>query len=285
MSLEISSLEHCGIKTIHNAFSMAFSDYSLPFNPSPQQLEYLLQRRGYSSQLSFGAFSHGQLVSFILNGIDIWNGVKTAYDTGTGTVPHYRKKGIASAVFREALPILKQHGIAQYMLDVLTNNTAAIDLYLKTGFTIKRTFHYYVTPVAQMKINTNRVNGFHIKQAAFDWHMIGLMENAKPSWQNSSESVMRKQLAMKCLYAYAGNDIVGYAIIEPHTGDVPQMAVMPAYRRSGVATALLHELTKHTQTSLLRFANVDASYEPFVRFMEVTGQLKGSEQYEMVMGI
>lgn len=51
----------------------------------------MLIRRGYESRLSFAAFADGEIVAFTLNGVGQFNGIPTAYDTGTGTVKDYRK--------------------------------------------------------------------------------------------------------------------------------------------------------------------------------------------------
>ena len=50
----------------------------------------MLIRRGYVPKLSFAAFDNGKIVAFTLNGIGMFNGIRTAYDTGTETVKEYR---------------------------------------------------------------------------------------------------------------------------------------------------------------------------------------------------
>lgn len=282
---EIRTLEQCSIKTIQQTFSRAFSDYAVPFNPSAEQLQYMLQRRGYNSRLSFGAFKDEQLVSFLLNGIGTWKGQRTAYDSGTGTVPEYRRRGFAEAVFAEAVPRLKASSVSQYLLEVMADNTRAIELYTKTGFKVTRTFDYYLTPIDKIATDDGEKRGYTIRETNPDWRLLELMWDIYPSWQNSVEAVMRKQVAMKCLGAYAGNELAGYALIEPHTGDVPQLAVAQPFRRSGVAAALLRELVRQTNSTVLRFANIDSSYLPLQCFMEKTNQQKGPSQLEMLMSL
>lgn len=145
--IEIRTLKNIGIDTIHSSFSKAFSDYEEPFDMTVQQLQYMIERRGFRSELSFGAFDRDELVGFTLNGIGIWKGELTAYDTGTGIVKGYRKQGIATRIFEESLPILKQHQVTQYLLEVIKTNTKAFDLYKKAGFEVVREFDYFVGPV------------------------------------------------------------------------------------------------------------------------------------------
>ena len=51
-----------------------------------EQLRAMLTRRGFDPTLSFAAFDGAQIAAFTLNGIGNFNGVPTAYDTGTGTL-------------------------------------------------------------------------------------------------------------------------------------------------------------------------------------------------------
>lgn len=54
--IEIRTLKNIGIDTIHSSFSKAFSDYEEPFDMTVHQLQYMIECRGFRSELSFGAF-------------------------------------------------------------------------------------------------------------------------------------------------------------------------------------------------------------------------------------
>ena len=84
----------------------------------------MIERRGFNLDLSFGAFNKDQLVGFTLNGIGDWNGKLTAYDTGTGIIKEFRKKGVATKLFNESLPTLRENNISQYLLEVIRTNTS-----------------------------------------------------------------------------------------------------------------------------------------------------------------
>lgn len=117
--MEIRSLEHIDFDTLFEGFSNAFSDYEIHFDKN--EVQFMLIRRGYVPHLSFAAFDNGKIVSFTLNGIGLFNGIPTAYDTGTGTVKSFRGRGIAGEIFKYSLPYLKEAGIRQYLLEVLQN--------------------------------------------------------------------------------------------------------------------------------------------------------------------
>jgi ribosomal protein S18 acetylase RimI-like enzyme len=81
--------------------------------------------------LSFGAFKNEDLLAFTFNGIGEYHGIKTAYDTGTGTLKEYRGQGLAKCIFQHSLPFLEEAGIRQYLLEVLQHNEGAVALYKK----------------------------------------------------------------------------------------------------------------------------------------------------------
>lgn len=163
--IAIKPLSDTSIELIHQAFKNAFSDYVEPFTFTKRQLQYMIERRGCNLNLSFGAFDGSNLVGFTLNGIGDWNGKLTAYDTGTGVIKEYRKRGIATQIFDESLPILKANNIKQYLLEVIVSNTSAHDLYKKAGFTVVRNFNYYISEKIRLKLKMKKkiLNGISKK--------------------------------------------------------------------------------------------------------------------------
>jgi hypothetical protein len=85
---EIRTLTGTSTDSLFTAWAEAFRDYE-PTRNKPQ-LNKMLHRRGYVPELSFGAFDGDQLVGFTLNGLGPFEGKRTVYDTGTGTIPAYR---------------------------------------------------------------------------------------------------------------------------------------------------------------------------------------------------
>lgn len=102
--MEIKSLDKTDFETLFKAFSNAFADYD--FQISAEELRAMLKRRGFNPDLSFAAFEGENIVSFTLNGIGNYNGIKMAYDTGTGTLKEYRGQGLAAIIFEYSIPYL-----------------------------------------------------------------------------------------------------------------------------------------------------------------------------------
>ena len=130
--MEIRNLENIDFDSIFHGFEKAFADYEISFEK--EEVRTMLKRRGFNPRLSFAAFDGNEIVAFTLNGTGSFNGIPTAYDTGTGTVKEYRGHGIAGKIFAHSLPFLKEAGIRQYVLEVLQNNLGAISVYRRLGF-------------------------------------------------------------------------------------------------------------------------------------------------------
>lgn len=181
----IRSLANTSIPELYAAFDAAFSDY--PRRWTAAEFEYDLKRRGYTPELSFGAFDDDKLVSFTLNATGIFNGIPTAYDTGTGTLQAYRGKGLASKIFEVAAPCLKEAGIQQYLLEVLQVNDAAISIYKKAGFTISRSLNYFIQDISELNIKPpNPATSITIREIDLQYKTaMQQMWDFIPSWQNS----------------------------------------------------------------------------------------------------
>jgi len=285
--VQIQKLKGTAIQDIHRAFNRAFSDYVEPFDLTLEQLQYMLKRRGFVDCLSFGAFSEGEVVGFTLNGSGQWDGKATAYDTGTGVQKGHRKQGIASRIMEVSLPLLKAEGTSQYLLEVIKTNNKAVDLYQKFGFSVSREFDYWVCRREAINIqNRTLPEGFSIRRIEDpDWGGLSRFWDFQPSWQNSVDSVVRVQNSMTVLGVYHHETLVAYAIMEEGTGDVPQLAVYPDFRRQGLATLLLQNLLDLLNPPGLRVINTLSSHIPMKKFLLNLGLEPGHGQYEMLLDL
>ena len=283
--IEIKTLDTIPFEQIYEAIHDAFSDYVEPFNLTIEELKYMLERRAYDLKFSFGAFDNDKLVGITINGIGNWNGKFTAYDSGTGVIREYRKQGIASRMFKESLPVLRRKGIAQYLLEVIKTNIGAYELYKKAGFKIIRELDYFKTDINELKYNKLVTRpGIHFRVIEEPiWEIFKSFWSFEPSWQNSIDSLNRKINHIKILGMYEKSKLIGYGIIEMHTGDIPQLAISPKYRRQGLGTSLFRVLLNYSELSSIRVINSEINYLPFREFMRSMGIEPGDGQYEMIL--
>ncbi|MDX1699173.1 MAG: GNAT family N-acetyltransferase [Melioribacteraceae bacterium] len=283
--IEIKTLDNIPFQQIYVTVSDAFSDYVEPFDLTIEELKYMFERRGYDLKISFGAFDNDKLVGITINGVGNWNGKLTAYDSGTGIIKEYRKRGIASRMFNESVPVLRENGIKQYLLEVIKSNTGAYELYKKAGFRVVRELDYFKIDINELKYQKLVAKqGIHFRIIEEpDWEIIRSFWAFEPSWQNSVDSLNRKIEHLKILGMYEESNLIGYGIIEPHTGDIPQLAISPEFRRQGLGTSLFRVLINYSEVNSLRIINSDSSYLPFREFMKSMEIEPGDGQYEMIL--
>lgn len=276
------ALDKISIETLHKTFLDAFSDYQVNIALPLWKFEQMLQRRGYVSQLSIGAFENEILVGFILNGFRSWNGKPTVYDLGTGVIVEYRRQGITSNMLLNIKELLKQKQVEQYLLEVIESNTSAVSLYKKQGFEIQREFSCFqldkrkYNPITTCKVE--RVNRIDLGQ-------LTDFGDFKPSWQNSIDSI--NAVPEEFLYSIVrlDNTIVGYGIIDKRTGDIPQIAVNRHYRGRGIARSIMTEMIKNTESDRISILNVDNESESTKNFLLELGFVNSVGQYEMLLKI
>jgi len=282
--MEIRSLERTDFDTLFSGFKKAFLDYEIHFEKD--EVRSILKRRGYNPKLSFAAFEADEIVAFTFNGTDIFNGIPTAYDTGTGTAQEHRGKGIAKDIFKYSIPYLKEAGVKQYLLEVLQNNTKAISVYQKLGFKITRELDCF----RQKKNDINCVIGneqiLPIKIVPMKVESISnafTFFDFCPSWQNSMDSIKRAGADLVCLGAFIANELVGYCVFDPLTGDLSQIAVNQPFRRQRIASRLFQDMIKRTKSDSIKVLNINSSCHPMAAFLNKHNLKMTGKQFEMIL--
>ncbi len=298
--MEIKSLSGTSFEELAGAFGEAFAEYEVQI--TPDELRAMLRRRGFDAGLSFAAFdggsggcsgagsaSGGRIAGFTLNGIGTFSGVRTAYDTGTGTLPEYRGQGLATRIFEESLPALRSAGVKQYLLEVLQHNTVAAGVYRRLGFEVSREFGYYRAVAGDVRVG-NSLCQVQCVGVADVQRLAAEFWDFEPSWQNSFEAVERAADDFVIFGAYdgssgdaSGGDLVGYGIFEPATGDITQIAVAKTHRRRGIGTALLGEMMQRNRAPGVKCINTEIGRdEALAAFLTARGITLAGKQFEMI---
>lgn len=268
--------------SLFECFLAAFSDYQVDMRISREQFEQRLARDGVQLEISAGAFDEKTMVGFYLNAPGDWQGKKTVYDAGTGVVPAYRRQGIAEELFAMMVPRLKEMGVEQYLLEVLTSNERAVALYRKLGFVDTRRFAVFrksepVKPLSDLSIR--RVD-------EPEWELFESFWDGYPSWQNSIDAVERVANERVVVCAYANEKCVGYGIAFRPGSSLMQLAVAREYRRKGIGARVLSALQREvSSTEGLKVNNVDEELKETLAFYEAMGFKMVLEQFEMVKSL
>ena len=279
--MEIKSLGNTSFDELFEASRQAFADYEIQLDKA--ELRTMLKRRGFNPALSFAAFEGNKIVSFTCNGTGNFNGVPTAYDTGTGTLKDYRCQGLATRIFEHSIPYLKEAGIREYLLEVLQHNTGAVSVYSKLGFGITREFYYFRTEKEKISREMKAVDfPCTLQPICIGEYDLTGFQDFRPSWQNSLESINRTYEDFVCLGVFTGDRLIGYGVFEPASGDVTQIAVDRAYRRKGIGSLLLHEMLATAKCNPVKIVNTDIHCEPLTAFLRAKQIVPTGKQFEMI---
>lgn len=276
------TLDETNIEILHKAFTDAFSDYQVNLDLPLWKFRQMLQRRGYVSELSIGAFKNEMLIGFVLNGFRNWNGKPTVYDLGTGVIVEYRRQGITSNMLLNIKEVLKHKQVEQYLLEVIKSNISAVQLYKKQVFEIQRELKCFQLD----KSKYNPVTTYKVEHVnTIDWENLKEFWDFEPSWQNSIDSI--NAVPEEFLYSIVrfDNNIVGYGIIDKRTGDIPQIAVNRHSRCKGIAKSIITDLIENTESHKISVLNVDKESKSTKDFLLRLGFEHSVDQYEMLLKI
>jgi ribosomal protein S18 acetylase RimI-like enzyme len=287
MSLEYRTLEKASIHEVHQCFLDAFSDYIVDIRMSESSFREMNALRAVDYGLSVGAFSGQRLVGITLNAKDQWNGQWTAYDAGTGVIPAFRRQGVSRAMMLKSFELLEAHEVACYLLEVITRNEKALQLYQSLGFRITRRLECLsLKGPADLRAINEDVAVVEVKRP-----QIPLLEKAfhddaeqgfAPSWQNGWNTIKRRPDLYTLIASWENGNCVGYGVMGAGRGGIAQLWVRSDRRRQGLGTRLLRELiTRNPGLNSYSWVNVDESAAHTLNFLKAVGFTEQLAQFEM----
>lgn len=178
------SLAYTDIDSLLNCFNESFKVYYVPLQLNKEQLSDKIYAEAIDMKLSFGAFVEGELVGFILNGIDVLDGKRVAYNAGTGVLPDHRGQKLSIRLSEYCIKKLGKNGIERSLLDVISENTIAIRSYKRMGF----------SPLRKMISYKGKLPSSAEPDAVgttVDWELADKMCAWKPAWQYNNNTLRR----------------------------------------------------------------------------------------------
>lgn len=273
------SLENTEISNIHEAFLEAFSDYVVPMKISLEQFQRLLKRRGYQAQNSVGVFQYDQLIGFVLTSTRQWQGLPTTYVIGLGLSLQHRGHGLAKELMQQVTLLNKPH-TQQFLLEVITSNQPALKLYQSLGYQISRELLCFSIPKADLTLSSSEHIDIKTSQHAPDDDLSTFWDK-HTSWQYSKDTLATEPNYFVYVTAYMHQNLVGYGVIDPTSGDIYQLAVHTNYRRQGIASTILSTLCHQTESPKIVYSNIDASNQSLLEFLQKQRFNHVISQYEM----
>ena len=271
--MDIRLLTEEDFDPLYNAFKMAFSNNEVTFRPSVDEFSHRINKKLFIDRdISAGSYDGDEMTGFILHSSDVYQGIPTAYNGGTGVLPGFRNQRTAEHIYEYLIPLIQQKFLARILLEVVETNKNAISLYEKIGFTFKRRFKCYkMMDTFKSTFRVKVIEG-SIADANFNYN------DFEPSFIDSSEQLKKGE--EKVLLSQKDQAITGYVIFQPHLGRISQLAVDRIHRHSGVGEALLAQAQKFSEKPLT-IMNIPEDELGFDTFLTRCGFQNQVNQYEM----
>lgn len=276
--MDLRTLRADDLDAVIDTFQRAFADYVVDLKLSRDDLVFMMKRRGADLGCSVGAFDGDAMVAVMVVAVDAFEGIPSAYDVFTGVVPEARGRGLARRMFETAMPAVRRRNAERFVLEVITENEAAVHSYVKAGFAERRLLRVFA-------YDTIEANDRTVDEIPLDEAFRTLPpRSARPSWQNSDDSIRRVADQVVALRVAEGGRNVGVAFAVPASRDVPQIHVEDD--RPDVLQALLAAArARNVGQGPLRVVNVDAGAKDFAEALAALADEEYPPQFEMARAI
>lgn len=267
------NLENISYKEITECFNLAFSDYQIPVQLTEEQLITRLVMSGVDKHLSFGAFYNEQMVGFIFNSCNVYNGDRVVFDVGTGVVPQHRGNKVFTNLYKFAEQQLIANNIEKYFLEVLQQNDKAIHSYKKQSFSVVREFSVLKLS-KQIKGNTNdNVNIIDISN--FDFDSVNHCILINPSFEHCTSLVKLNYTQFSVAYTQKENKKTAFCIFTKDNGEIIQLGYTDINDLKSIVQFL------SSKFDLIYAKNIDMAHSNILKILKDLGFCEIAKQYEM----
>ncbi len=273
--MQIKNLANTDIATIVDSMANSFQNYfvKIPFDVDFWAKRYKAARVDY--ELSFGAFDGDKLVAFIIQGVDLHNGEKTAFNTGTGVIEEYRGQKLVDQLYDFAFPALKNNGITKCLLEVIVQNHRAVRVYERIGFEKDRFLRCFSGELEETNIELQvRETDIEALKSTMDQYQKYY------SWDNSLDAIQKGGAMFKSFKVSDKEGIdLGYFTISTANNSLIQVETY-----QNINWPLMIAATKNT-ISPLRINNVDDNRVKLINALNNAGLQNHINQFEMKLSI
>lgn len=242
---------------------------------TPQSFAFMLQQRGFDRQASRVALVEGQIAA-------IWfvslRG-RRSYLVASGTVPAFRRLGLARRLAEDSIKHLKQRHAVSFQTEVLVENRKAQELYVSLGMKTARALQCFDIPPVPRTDAPDRAQQVSWSEIQND---VTAMIETEPSWQNNIAALSALADETRCWAISDGRGLAAYAVVLPMNRSLAQIGVRKDRRREGIARSLLRTCQAG---DTLRLFNVDVTSTEFQSFLASVGAKPTVRQFELIMNL
>ncbi|MEP5612272.1 MAG: GNAT family N-acetyltransferase [Cyclobacteriaceae bacterium] len=259
---------------LHGAFCHAFSNYRVDFNLTEDEFDTRVHKKlAIDYNLSAATFDGEEMIGFILHTSNIYEGIPTAFNGGTGVIPGFRNQRTGEDLYEFLLPKIIEKSLARILLEVIDTNEQAIRLYEKMGFTFRRKFLCYKLE------NSSFFSGIEgTATEGTNLHINEDFADFEPSFVDSKNQLMKGNETV--LIIEHENEVAGYAVFQPMLGRISQIAISRQHRKKGLGKKLIKGILNRSQKKLT-IINVPEDEYGFQQFLLTCGFENQVNQFEM----
>ncbi len=278
--MRVHDLSGRTLAELTEVFNLSFSGYFVPLTLTEQQLKDKILSENIQLEYSVGVSVNQKLVAFVWIGIDKKNELAISYNAGTGVIPEFRGLGLTKKMYAFLLPLLQLQGIQQHWLEVISQNSRALQLYEQLGYERMRTLSCFQGRVALPDVMT----GLDFRKIDLeDEHETQAFRNHTPAYQNALSCVRRNKDVHETIAVFEGKKWVAYAVYVKNSTRIKQFGVHQDYRKKGIGHQLFYEIQKNNTTQDVVLINIDKADSGTLAFLKKIGLQPFLEQYEMVL--
>lgn len=228
-------LAEYNVEWITQAFNHVYDGYVVPVHMDAASLRRHIRTAQIDLSISPALVDErGEIGALALLGVR----GKRAWIGGFGVAPEQRRRGVAAELIKHALHAASSAGVHEVALEVFTHNVAAVRVYRRAGFAVKRDLCIFEGVATGVQAEDPGV-----ADAALDDAIeASLRRTVAPCWQRETEALR----AMPDLQAIAieGSPQAGYALYAKRDGGVriADLWAPPGYVRN--ASRLLAALNR-----------------------------------------
>lgn len=196
------------LESLTSAFNSGYAGYTIPVNIDENQLRHHITAYDIDLDASRVAITQGEITGFVLLGLRQQRG----WIGGLGVHPDYRRRGTGRLLMQAAIGSAASNNVMQLYLEVISDNTAAYNLYQSLGFTdLRRLLVLESNPdQPQAHPSTQSVVSASVTDALPCFHTF---HRAATPWQRSYETLARlEERAAQSWLLMSNNEIQAYVI-------------------------------------------------------------------------
>ena len=278
--MEIVTLDKVAFSSLTSCFNLAFSDYFVKFNATEEYLQSRWNAAEVDYSLSAGVIDGDEIVGFIVNAVRKWNGLKTAFNCGTGVVPNFRGRGLTGKMYDFLSPKLERAQVKCLALEVIQQNLNAIHVYEKVGLKIRRKLNCFSGEI-KVRSSFSELQELDFKKLEKPhWSLFESFYEYQPAWENNNLTLKRLLDTYQFYGVFTKNKMIAFVVVNPGNGYVPQFGIHPDFRNQSIGEFLFFQLSKLHPT--IKINNVDAVATRVLKLLFEIGLRNSINQYEMV---